>query len=270
MSMIPILRHEIALLPESARVIIRPFIPSETHRINSIISRALALKEGEVRSELDAVRSEFDQRHFDIDAVLRTHFAKVSRHVLTLRPLSPERELLIGALFSGEYALESAAIFNPSIVPHPDQTGVPEGGLRFIMSLRATGEGHISSIEFRSGIIQPDNRIILDPVSRFVTVPEIIPNPVYNKDRFIIKLAEMGFEEGRDNGERGLSHATTVMAPLGDCFTRSELNASVASVSQRSRPSTRKLNGLLECIQWLADYNQQSAAKSLLPVLETV
>ncbi|MCE9543048.1 MAG: glycoside hydrolase family 130 protein [Verrucomicrobia bacterium] len=270
MSHLPILRHEIELLPESARVIIRPFIPAEDHRITAIIGRALALDEDEVHAELAAVRGEFDGRHFDIDAVLQSHFAKVSRHVFTQRPLSPERELLIGALFSGEYALESAAIFNPSIVPHPNQDGVPEGGLRFILSLRATGEGHISSIEFRSGMIAADGQITLDPVSRFVTVPEIIPNPVYNKERFIIKLAEMGFEEGRDSGERRRSHATAVMAPLGECFTRSELNASVAGVLQETRPASRKLSGMLECIQWLADSNYELLFSEKLAMSERI
>ena len=270
MSHLPILRHEIELLPESARVIIRPFIPAEDHRITAIIGRALALDEHEVHAELAAVRGEFDGRHFDIDAVLQSHFAKVSRHVFTQRPLSPERELLIGALFSGEYALESAAIFNPSIVPHPDQDGVPEGGLRFILSLRATGEGHISSIEFRSGMIAADGQITLDPVSRFVTVPEIIPNPVYNKERFIIKLAEMGFEEGRDSGERRRSHAAAVMAPLGECFTRSELNASVAGVLQETRPASRKLSGMLECIQWLADSNYELLFSQKLAMSERI
>ena len=128
MSRVRIRRHEVTLLPESARVIIRPFIPSDANRTTTIIGRALALTEEE----------EFDSRHFDIESLLREHYAKVEHHVFTQRPLSPERQLLIGALFSGEYALESAALFNPSIVPHPDQGGVPAGGLRFIMSLRAT------------------------------------------------------------------------------------------------------------------------------------
>lgn len=270
MSLLPILRHEIALLPESSRVIIRPFIPSEMHLITAIIGRALALQEDQVNGELTAVRAEFCGRHFDIDSVLQAHFEKVRKHVSTDPPLSRERELLIGSLFSGEYALESAAIFNPSIVPHPNQEGVPKGGLRFIMSLRATGEGHISSIEFRSGIIWPNNRIILDPVSRFVTVPEIIPNPVYNKERFMIKLAEMGFEEGRESGDRRRNLAGTVMAPLGECFTLSELNASVASVRQESRPTTRKLNGMLECIQWLADSNYELLFSEKLAMSERI
>ena len=146
MSPIRLRRHEVTLLPESARVIIRPFIPSDIHRMTTIIGRALALTEDEVARELSAVRQEFDARHFDVESLLTAHYQKVRQHVFTQRPLSHERQLLIGALFSGEYALESAALFNPSIVPHPDQSGVSTGGLRFIMSLRATGEGHISSI----------------------------------------------------------------------------------------------------------------------------
>ncbi len=138
--------------------------------------------------------------------------------LFTQRPLSRARKLLIGALFSGEYALESAALFNPSIVPHPDQDGLPAGGLRFIMSLRATGEGHISSIEFRTGVIAPTAAIQLDPVSRFVTVPEIVPNPSYTKTPFIVKLHEMGFDN---------DCAAAVMEPLAESFTRSELDQSV-------------------------------------------
>lgn len=88
---------------------------------------------------------------------------------------------------SGEYSLESAALFNPSIVPHPDQSGVAEGGMRFIVSLRATGEGHISSIEFRSGIIYSTGDITLEPVSRYVSLPQIVLNPSYRKKRFILK-----------------------------------------------------------------------------------
>jgi len=166
MSHLAIHRHHIILQPESARVIIRPFIPSSGRRLSTIIGRALALTEEEVEKELAAVHADFDSRHFDIEPVLMSHFAKVQSEIFTQRPLTRSRQLLIGALFSGEYSLEAAALFNPSIVPHPDQNGVAAGGLRFIMSLRATGEGHISSIEFREGIISPDGHIDLTPVSR--------------------------------------------------------------------------------------------------------
>ena len=121
MSAIENRRHEVVLLPDCGRVILRPFIPGSVHLITTIIGRALALSEEEVICQLEAIKREFDKRHFDIEQILRAHFEKVRRHVFTHRPLSNERQLLIGALFSGEYALEAAAIFNPSIVPHPDQ-----------------------------------------------------------------------------------------------------------------------------------------------------
>ena len=261
MSPIRLRRHEVTLLPESARVIIRPFIPSDIHRMTTIIGRALALTEDEVARELSAVRQEFDARHFDVESLLTAHYQKVRQHVFTQRPLSHERQLLIGALFSGEYALESAALFNPSIVPHPDQSGVSTGGLRFIMSLRATGEGHISSIEFRSGCIAADGGIVLDPISRFVTVPEIVPNPRYRKKRFIIKLHEMGF---------GDTHAAAVMTPLAENFSRSELNQSVSSVRRQTQPTTGDLVRTLECIQWLADSNYELRFSDKLTMSERI
>jgi predicted GH43/DUF377 family glycosyl hydrolase len=261
MSPVTLRRHEITLLPESARVIIRPFIPGEIHRIITIIGRALALTDQEVTRELDAVREEFDSRHFDIEGLLKIHFEKVQHHVFTQRSLSRDRQLLIGALFSGEYALESAAIFNPSIVAHPDQGGVAPGALRFVMSLRATGEGHISSIEFRSGILAADGSIAFDPVSRFVTVPEIVPNPTYRKRRFVIKLAEMGFDD---------DHAAAVMAPLGDSFTRIDLNKSVGTVRHEAQPATRDLKRTLECLQWLADSNYELRFSNKIAMSERI
>ena len=261
MSHIRLRRHEVTLLPESARVIIRPFIPSEAHRIITIIGRALALTEEEVERELSIVRGEFDSRHFDIVELLLHHYDKVSHHVFTQRPLTQERRLLIGALFSGEYALESAAIFNPSIVPHPDQSGLDPGSVRFVMSLRATGEGHISSIEFRAGVIAADSYISLDPVSRFVTVPEILPNPTYKKKRFIIKLDEMGFDD---------EHAAAVMAPLEENFTRSDLNKSIGTVRHEAQPASRDLKRSLECLQWLADSNYELRFSDQLAMSERI
>ena len=181
MNAIRLRRHEVTFQPESARVIIRPFIPAQARIVTSILDRALALSEADADAQLQTILAEFVSRHFDIEAVLLSHYEKVSSHITSQAPLSRVRRLLIGALFSGEYALESAALFNPSIVPHPDQSGVSGGTLRFIMSLRATGEGHISSIEFRTGIIASDGAISVEPVSRFVTVPEVVPNPTYNK-----------------------------------------------------------------------------------------
>jgi predicted GH43/DUF377 family glycosyl hydrolase len=261
MSGLRIRRHAITLLPDSSRVIIRPFIPDSAQRIATIIGRALALTEAEVEQELEAVHQEFDSRHFDIEATLIEHYAKVRKHVFTQRPLSQARQLLIGALFSGEYALESAALFNPSMVPHPDQSEVPAGGLRFIMSLRATGEGHISSIEFREGILSSLGDTTLTPVSRFVTVPEVVPNPSYRKKRFIIKLHEMGFDN---------DCTKAVIAPLGDEFTRTDLGKSASKVRRETVPLSDHYHRTLECIKWLADSNYELRFADRLALSERI
>jgi hypothetical protein len=91
-----------------------------------------------------------------------------------------------------EYSIESAALFNPSIVPHPDQSHLKKGSLRFIMSLRATGEGHISSIVFRSGVLDRHNKFLFDPISDFVETPDLQLDPVYKRNPFQLKLNEMG------------------------------------------------------------------------------
>ncbi|MGH9785528.1 MAG: glycoside hydrolase family 130 protein, partial [Terriglobia bacterium] len=130
--------------------------------------------------------------------------------------LSQKRRLLIGSYFLAEYSLESAALFNPSIVPHPDQTDLPAGAIRFILSLRATGEGHISSITFRTGIIHPDLRIEVLPATGFLTEPRQIPNPLYEKALFGRKLSELGLA-----GE----FTRRVMRKLGERFALDELRA---------------------------------------------
>lgn len=257
-------RHPLMLVPDSSRVIVRPFIPA---RPGPVVERALALTEAEACAELASLKQDFEARHFDIEGLLLHHFRKVSMHVPSGRTLSLTRQLLIGALFSGEYALESAALFNPSIVPHPDQSGVPDGCLRHIMSLRATGEGHISSIEFRSGLVAADGEVSVDPVSRYVDVPEIVPNPTYNKHLFATKLREMGV---------GGEHADAVMSPLGGNFTQQQLDESVGRAHrqwQASQDLHQSLGGFylpsrstrisqdvrrtLDCIRWLAQSNYE-------------
>jgi predicted GH43/DUF377 family glycosyl hydrolase len=261
MNAIRIRRHEVTFQPESARVIIRPFIPANARIIASILDRALALSEADADAHLQAIFVEFASRHFDIESLLLAHYERVRPYIPSQAPLSRVRQLLIGAIFSGEYALESAALFNPSIVPHPDQSGVPEGALRFIMSLRATGEGHISSIEFRTGLIAPGGAITVEPVSRFVTAPEVVPNPTYRKKPFIMKLHEMGFDDG---------HAAAVLEPLAENFTLQQLDESVAGVRRESKPVSRDLRRTLECIRWLADSNYELNFSSKVAVSERI
>ncbi|HYF35883.1 MAG TPA: glycoside hydrolase family 130 protein [Prosthecobacter sp.] len=261
MNSIRVRRHDVTFQPESARVIIRPFIPGSARLVGAVLDRALALSEEDAAAQLASLHGEFASRHFDIESLLLAHYHKVRHHIPGHRSLSRLRQLLIGALFSGEYALESAALFNPSIVPHPDQMGVPEGSLRFVMSLRATGEGHISSIEFRAGIISEDGTTTVEPISRFVTVPEIVPNPTYKKRRFITKLAEMGFTDG---------HAAAVMDPLPESFTLQQLDESVHGIRQKSKPARRDLRRTLECIRWLASSNYEICFSPNLAMSERI
>ena len=251
----------IALRPNSARVLIRPFIPGDTARIVNILGRALALSEAEIEEQLVAVTEDFGTRHLNLRTFWRRHFDRVTGYVFSGRPLSEARQLYIGALFSGEYALKSAALFNPSMVPHPDQSGVPAGSLRFVMSLRATGEGHISSIEFRTGILTADGAMTVEPASRFVAAPEIVPNPTYRKKPFITKLQEMGFEGG---------HAAAVMEPLAESFTLQQLDESVARVRREAKPAGRDLRRTLECCRWLADSNYELNFPSKLAMSERI
>ena len=238
----------IALRPNSARVLIRPFIPGDTARIVNILGRALALSEAEIEEQLVAVTEDFGTRHLNLRTFWRRHFDRVKGYVFSGRPLSEARQLYIGALFSGEYALESAALFNPSIVPHPDQSGIAEGELRFILSLRATGEGHISSIEFRAGIIHADHCITMEEPSRFVTAPKLNPNPTYLKTAFLHKLMEMGFEN---------DWSAAVMTSLGDNFTLSELETAMRRAVRGAGPLPREVQRTMECVRWLAESNYE-------------
>lgn len=256
-----IYRHDLALLPDSSRVVIRPFIPSSSERVAAVLSRAMNLTEAEVAAEWKAIRAEFESRHYDIEELVLEQFTKVASKIRTLSPLSRKRELLIGALYSGEYALESAALFNPSIVPHPDQKGIAEGGLRFILSLRATGEGHISSIEFRSGEISPEGTIRLDPVSRYVAMPHIVPNPSYRKRNFMHKFGEMGFDN---------QITKNVMNGLEPEFTLNELNQRVGTVRAEHHAGGHELDSTLDCIRWLAESNYELRFSSKLDISERI
>src|SRR5437763_10300567 len=204
----------VLLRPDNKRVVVRPFIPINPTRVEHIIARAVALSEQETEQQLSSVRADFGERHIDLDKSWLRHFEKVRPQIPDGESISEPRRLFIGALFSGEYALESAALFNPSIAPHPDQTGLGQGDLRFILRLRSTGEGHISSIQFRTGVIHRDRSIEIDKTTPFVTLPELNPKPTYHKRTFLDKLNEMGLEN---------DWAASVMGRLGKTFLFDEL-----------------------------------------------
>jgi predicted GH43/DUF377 family glycosyl hydrolase len=206
------------LNPDQSRVLLRPFNPGGPERVARIIARIMALPEERVGPLLDEVSAEFCQRHQELHKVFLERFEQVRESLSPDQDLTEKRRLLIGSYFLAEYSLESAALFNPSIVPHFDQTDLPTGALRFILSLRATGEGHISSVTFRTGIVHPGLRIEVLPTTGFLTEPRQIPNPVYDKALFGRKLSEL-----RLTGE----FTRRVMHKLGESFTLNELRASL-------------------------------------------
>ena len=235
--------------PDPARVLLRPFIPGDAERIRAVIQRALALTEEETEQQMAVILADFGSRHLNLPAVWHRHYGHIARHVPTGSPeLTEARQLYLGALFSGEYALESAALFNPSMVPHPDQSGLPPGALRFVLSLRATGEGHISSIEFRTGTITAALEITLEEPSRMVTAPTLNPNPTYRKSVFLDKLAEMGFAN---------AWSTAVLGPLARDFTLAELEGAMQRAAPIEEEAPREDQRTRECVHWLAKSNYE-------------
>jgi len=165
---IPIHRTGIHLHPDRNRVVLRPLRFGTKQEHVDIIRRALALKENDVQRVSDGVLADFSSRHRDLTERLLKRFRELEQYLPPGIEVSESRKVLIGSYFMFEYSAESAALFNPSIIPHPDQSGLAPGSLRFLMSLRSTGEGHISSINFRSGVIDAGNDIHVDPPSRFL------------------------------------------------------------------------------------------------------
>ncbi|HXN48634.1 MAG TPA: glycoside hydrolase family 130 protein [Bryobacteraceae bacterium] len=211
-------RTSTVLRPDQSRVLLRPFSPGSYERITWIMARIMALPEDTVGPLLDEVAAEFSERHQHIRGLFLERFEEVRSLMLTDQEVSESRRLLIGSYFLAEYSLESAALFNPSIVPHPDQADLPSGAVRFILSLRATGEGHISSVVFREGIIHADRRIEVLPPTGFLTEARQVPNPLYEKALFARKLSELKL-----TGE----FTRRVMNGLGESFALEELRTAL-------------------------------------------
>jgi len=168
-----ITRTGVRILRDTSRVIARPLIPDDPSRIIRLIGKVLHLSDLQAATQLEKLKNDFFSRHKDLKNILHRHYNGVSKYISETSVVSETKRMLIGAYFTMEYSIESAALFNPSIVPHPDQSNLPEGSLRFIMSLRATGEGHISSIVFRSGVVDKNGNIEIEPASKFAELPEV-------------------------------------------------------------------------------------------------
>lgn len=186
-------------------------LPFGSNRIESIIRKIIMFSEAEVDELLSDVLLEFENRHRDIKKVFIDHFKEILIYMPGMGDFSENRKLLTGAYFTKEYSVESAALFNPSMVEHPDQSNVSENEKRFILSLRSTGEGHISSISFQTGRINSKGELLLEQPSKYTTKSAKESNKIYSKD-FILERAKY---------YRGVSERIPELLP--DKFTESEL-----------------------------------------------
>ena len=229
------------------RVITRFFDPGGETRICSVVDRIAGLNDAEVDELLSEMLLKFRNRHKGIVAVLEENYRTAMTLIGRTNDYSHNRRLLIGSYFTAEYSIESAALFNPSIVPHQDQRNIPDGAVRFIMSLRATGEGHISSIVFRTGIIFPDHRIQLDVGSRLTRPVRVVPDKAYEKSLFRRKLKDIGVQD---------SVSDEVLERLNDPFTSADLEHAVTETREASIERLQIEESLQE-IRWLARSNYQ-------------
>ncbi len=236
------------IIGDISRVITRPHIPDDPQRISRIIGRIMDLPDAFAKDLMAKIRKDFSTRHEDIHHIFERHLVRVKDFLPKGVSVSDVQKGLIGAYFTKEYAIESAALFNPSIVPHPDQRHLEKGSLRFVMSLRATGEGHVSSIVFRSGILNRQNTFCFDPVSEFVETPDLKKDPVYDRPVFQRKLDEM-----KANNEI----STYVLGRLPEEFIFKELIEQIRILNANPQFSAAKQKKAFSFMTWLADSNYE-------------
>jgi predicted GH43/DUF377 family glycosyl hydrolase len=241
-------RTHLVLRPDPRRVLARPWSVSNEERAATICRRVLALSEPEVGALLDQVVNEFGDRHLETRAFLKRRYDAVRHCVVPPQELSPERELLLGAYFSHEYSLEAAALFNPSMVPHPDQSDLPSGTLRFVLSLRATGEGHISSITFRTGLLDESNNITINEPTRYCLEPAQMPNASYQKDLLERKVAELGL-----TGD----FSRRLFQGLPESFTLQELRSGLRAAEKIAQARDQETEAAARKILTLAQSNYE-------------
>lgn len=244
---ISVKRKDIRFYPDPKRVITRFFMPGRDDRAQSIIQKILNLDEENINILLNQVLRKFSKRHRNITHIFEKNFNNIS-YILEQTDydqdlLTHKMKLLIGSYFTMEFSIESAAFFNPSVVEDPDQTGLENGQTRIIVSFRATGEGHISSLVFRRGVIDKDGNITIKPAGNLVDVPEVIKRHVYEKKQFLKKLSEMHVYK---------DVVDMIMDKLGDKFVYGELLSSIEDVKKKVKvtPSKKKV---IQAVRWLAN-----------------
>jgi len=220
-------------------------------RARKVINRVMALGEAQVARLLASTMRDFDHLHLDLEDIFLEHYEQASQRVSMPNPPTVKRMLLIGAYFTLEYAFASSALFNPSMAPAINQDGLEPGALRFAMSLRAVGEGHLSSVVFRRGVIDRAGEITMEPTGLFHEPSRRVKNRLFVKAKFRIKLAEMGM---------GDANLEPVLAQLDDPFTLQDLLHIVNQVQTQAEATSRH-DPEAQGLQWLGacDYDIESA-----------
>jgi predicted GH43/DUF377 family glycosyl hydrolase len=264
-------RKDVLFEADSSRVIAR-FMYTSDERSIQLIKRLLSLTEKQQQEMLTPILRDFSKRHRSISKIFEKNFNKLShlftRLTIDHHALTHTRRILIGAYFTMEYSIEAAAFFNPSIVEDPDQSELAQGEKRVIISFRATGEGHVSSVVFRSGIIDVNNKINIEPAGKMLESPEHVKNHTYHKTSFSRKLEEM-------QDCNSIAYAL-IMGKLTDSFTYEELTRYVEETRLTVLTDTRSMV-LLNEIMWLAsshyemDFSVDTAISErvIFPIAET-
>ncbi|MGB8361443.1 MAG: glycoside hydrolase family 130 protein [Acidimicrobiia bacterium] len=240
------------LPPDPTRKILRPYLPpghdsppSGGNRVERIIDRALSLSPKERSATLDEVYRDFAARWVDLDEALMNGYRAAEHQAPSLSTIDEDERRLIGAYFLHEYSVEGAALTNPSIVTHPDQSGLAEGVLRVVISLRAVGEGHISSIEFRIGEVGPDGEVEVADAAPLLQGNR--ETPLFDKAVFSARLEGLG----ADTELLGIA-----LGGLDELFTMAELDE-VLSTLEANPTSTPVTSQVIHTMHWLASSNYE-------------
>ena len=246
-------RTDHVLRPDPARVVNRIFLPGQEasqpgdSRSVVIFERVLELTDAEVDEELAAVRTAYAHRHRALEDAWERHFALMEHRLKGAALLHENRRRLVGAYFTQEFAIEGAALFNPSIVPHPDQTGLPDHTTRFVMTVRAVGEGHISSVELRTGTIGSTGVLDLDSPAQVAVLPTIVP-AVYSRESFRQQLADLG-GSGANSG--------FVLDALPDTFSEADLDVALDQLRGQALTRGAALR-TIDRFEWIAACNYRA------------
>ena len=240
-------RKDVVFRPDSSRVMAR-FLYMDDERAKFTIRSILNLSVDEASFALNQILRDYSMRHRNISKIFERHFNKISK-TFTLLKIDPEslvfaKKILIGAYFTMEYSIESAAFFNPSIVEHPDQSETGPGEKRVVLSFRATGEGHLSSIVFRAGVLDKKNNLTIEPVGKMLEEAEHIRRHIYDKESFRSKLDEM-------QDFLAIIPSGFILDKLKDKFTYGELRKCVEDAKKSLHLAADK-ELLFNQIIWLA------------------